>query len=160
MPSNPTNGVYNINVRLGYGLRCIGKGRSAAKAFCAVMNFSPPPAKFQRYNGILLESLTKVSDEFMRKAVEETVGINNNNRDITTAFDGSWQKRGDTCLNGVALATSLETGKILDFECLSKYCFACKNKNNKVHKYEQAFESFSRGMESVGIFKKFQRSEI
>ncbi|GFW20753.1 hypothetical protein TNCV_1049741 [Trichonephila clavipes] len=99
MSSNSTNGVYVINVRLAYGLRCIGKGSSAAKTFCAVMNFPPPPAKFQRYNGILLESipfyivflyyiivlqysfivflilvfLSKVSDASMKKAVEETV---------------------------------------------------------------------------------------
>ncbi|GFU90921.1 uncharacterized protein TNCV_4922541 [Trichonephila clavipes] len=107
MSSNSTNGVYNINVRLAYGLRCIGKGRSAAKTFYAVMNLPPPPAKFQRYNGILLESLSKVSDASRKKAVEETVEMNNSNRNITAAFDGSWQKRGHTSLNGVVSATSL-----------------------------------------------------
>ncbi|GFU81966.1 uncharacterized protein TNCV_516471 [Trichonephila clavipes] len=107
MSSNSTNGVYDINVRLAYGLRCIGKGSSAAKTFCAVMNLPPPPAKFQRYNGILLESLSKVSDASMKKAVEETVEMNNRNRDITAAFDGSWQERGHTSLNGVVSATSL-----------------------------------------------------
>ncbi|GFT28493.1 hypothetical protein TNCV_429061 [Trichonephila clavipes] len=40
MSSNSTNGVYDINVRLAYGLRCISKGSSAAKTFCAVMNFT------------------------------------------------------------------------------------------------------------------------
>ncbi|GFT60636.1 uncharacterized protein TNCV_1789251 [Trichonephila clavipes] len=107
MSSNSTNGVYDINVILTYGLRCIGKGSSAAKTICAAMNLPPPPAKFQRYNGILLESLSKVSDASMKKAVEETVEMNNNNRDITAAFDGSWQKRGHTSLNGVVSATSL-----------------------------------------------------
>ncbi|GFX61561.1 uncharacterized protein TNCV_2745361 [Trichonephila clavipes] len=137
MTSNSTNGVYDINVRLAYGLRCIGKGSSAAKTFCAVMNLPPPPAKFERYNGILLESLSKVSDASMKKAVEETVEMNNGNRDITAAFDGSWKKRGHTSLNGVVSATSLETGKVLDFECLRKYCFVCKNKINKVRKCEK-----------------------
>ncbi|GFY23006.1 uncharacterized protein TNCV_2182671 [Trichonephila clavipes] len=55
--------------------------------------------------------------------------MNNSNRDITAAFDGSWQKRGHTSLNGVVSGTSLETG-------------------------------FSGGMESAGILKNFQRSEI
>ncbi|GFT97122.1 uncharacterized protein TNCV_3857901 [Trichonephila clavipes] len=82
MSSNSTNGVYDINVRLTYGLRCIGKGSSAAKTICAAMNLPPPPAKFQRYNGILLESLSKVSDASMKKAVEETVELNNSNRYI------------------------------------------------------------------------------
>ncbi|GFS66523.1 hypothetical protein TNCV_3857331 [Trichonephila clavipes] len=77
MSSNSTNGVYDINVLLAYGLRCIGKGCSAAKTFCAVMNLPPPPAKCQRYNGILLKSLIKVSDASMKKAVEETLEMNN-----------------------------------------------------------------------------------
>ncbi|GFV36222.1 hypothetical protein TNCV_2232691 [Trichonephila clavipes] len=33
MSSNSTNEVYDINVRLAYGFRCIGKGSSAAKTF-------------------------------------------------------------------------------------------------------------------------------
>ncbi|GFX83071.1 uncharacterized protein TNCV_4986651 [Trichonephila clavipes] len=110
MSSNSTNRVYDVNVRLAYGLRCIGKGSSAANTFCAVMNLPPPPTKFQRYYGILLEMVSKVSDASMKKAVEETVEMKNNNRDITAAFDGSWQKRGHTSLNGVISATSLETG--------------------------------------------------
>ncbi|GFX00262.1 uncharacterized protein TNCV_297511 [Trichonephila clavipes] len=151
MSSNSTNGVYDINVRLSYGLRCIGKGSSAAKTFCAIMNLPPAPAQFQRYNGIVLESLSKVRDASIKKAVEETVEMNNSNRDITAEFHGGWQKRGHTSLNGVVSATSLETGKVLDFEGLSKYCFVYKNKINKVHKCEKFFEGFSRGMESAGI---------
>ncbi|GFT05053.1 uncharacterized protein NPIL_265111 [Nephila pilipes] len=122
-----TNGFDDINIRLAYGMRCIGKGNSAAKTFCAVMNLPPPPAKFELYNDILLRSLIKVSRESMRNAVEDTVKNNNSNRDITAAFDGSWQKRGHTSLNGVVSATCLKTGKVLDFECLSKYCFKKHN---------------------------------
>ncbi|GFS73953.1 uncharacterized protein NPIL_167381 [Nephila pilipes] len=159
MSSDMTNGFDDINIRLAYGMRCIGKGNSAAKTFCAIMNLPPPSAKFERYNDILLRSLIKVSNESMRNAVEDTVKKNNSNRDITAAFDGSWQKRGHTSLNGVVSATCLETGKVLDFECLSKYCFKCKNKNNKDHTCEKNFEGFSGGMESDDILKIFQRSE-
>ncbi|GFT35810.1 uncharacterized protein NPIL_422681 [Nephila pilipes] len=133
MSSDKTNGFDDINIRLAYGMRYIGKGNSTAKTFCAVMNLPPPPSKFKRYNDILLRSLIKVSSESMRNAVEDTVKNNNSNRDITAAFDGSWQKRGHTSLNGVVSAICLETGKVLDFECLSKYCFKCKNRNNKDH---------------------------
>ncbi|GFS73137.1 uncharacterized protein NPIL_693731, partial [Nephila pilipes] len=152
MSSDMTNGFDDINIRLAYGMCCIGKGNSA------VMNLPPPPAKFERYNDILLRSLIKVSSESMRNAVEDTVK-NNSNRDITTAFAGSWQKRGHTSLNGVVSATCLETGKVLDFKCLSKCCFKCKNRNNKDHMCEKNFEGFSGGMESDGILKIFQRSE-
>ncbi|GFT21439.1 uncharacterized protein NPIL_441321, partial [Nephila pilipes] len=153
MSSDMTNGFDDINIRLAYGMCYIGKGNSA------VMDLPPPPAKFERYNDILLRSLLKVSSESMRNAVEDTVKNNNSNRDITAAFAGSWQKHGHTSLNGVISATCLETGKVLDFKCLSKYCFKCKNRNNKDHMCEKNFEGFSAGMESDGILKIFQHSE-
>lgn len=56
----------------------------------------------------------------MQKGVEEAVLSNENCRDIAVALDGSWQKRGHTSINGVITATSLDNGKVIDFECLSK----------------------------------------
>ncbi|GFS55793.1 mariner Mos1 transposase [Trichonephila clavipes] len=41
-------------------------------------------------------------------------------------LDGAWQKRGYTSLNGVVTVTSIDTGKVIDVDILSKYC-ACKN---------------------------------
>ncbi|GFS28392.1 uncharacterized protein NPIL_650401, partial [Nephila pilipes] len=155
MPSDMTN----RNIRLAYGMRCLGKVNSASKTSCAIMNLPPPPAKFERYNDVLLRSLIRVRNDSMRNAVEETDKNNNSYRDITAAFDGSWQKSGHTSLNGVVSATCLETGKVLGFECLSKYCFKCKNRSNKDHTCEKHFEGFSGGMESDGIIKIFQRSE-
>ncbi|GFS73042.1 uncharacterized protein NPIL_326101, partial [Nephila pilipes] len=87
------------------------------------MNLPPPPAKFERYNDVLLRSVIKVSSKSMRNAVEETMDNYNKNSNMTATFDGSRQKRCQTSLKGVVSATCLETGKVLDFECLSKYCF-------------------------------------
>ncbi|GFV16539.1 uncharacterized protein TNCV_2468661 [Trichonephila clavipes] len=42
------------------------------------------------------------------------------------AVDGTWQKRGYTSLNSVVTVTSIDTGKVIDVDILSKYC-ACKN---------------------------------
>ncbi|GFT10895.1 hypothetical protein NPIL_450701 [Nephila pilipes] len=86
-------------------MRCIGKSNIAAKTFCAILNLSLPPAKFERYDVVHLRSLIKVSYELMRNAVEETVNNNYSNRSIAAAFDGSWQKRGHTSLIGVVSAT-------------------------------------------------------
>ncbi|GFT53868.1 uncharacterized protein NPIL_514991 [Nephila pilipes] len=105
MSSDMTNGFDDINIRLTYGMSCIRKGNSAAKIFCAIMNFPPTPAKFERYNYLLLRSLIKVSNESMRNAVEETVKNNNSNKDFLAAFNGSWQKLGHTSLNGVVSAS-------------------------------------------------------
>ncbi|GFT78596.1 uncharacterized protein NPIL_625271 [Nephila pilipes] len=80
MSSDMTNEFDDINIRLAYGMRCIGKGNSEAMTFCGIMNLPPPPAKFERYNDILLRRLIKVSSESIRNAVEYTVKNNKNNR--------------------------------------------------------------------------------
>jgi hypothetical protein len=33
-------------------------------------------------------------------------------------------------MNGVITVTSFDTGKVLDFECMSKFCVGCVNKSN------------------------------
>ncbi|KAF8793826.1 hypothetical protein HNY73_001864 [Argiope bruennichi] len=68
----------------------------------------------------------------MMKAVEGAVSLNDNVRDISVTLDGTWQKRGHSSMNGVIKATSLDTEKVIDFECLSKHCFTCKNKSKQM----------------------------
>ncbi|GFT10545.1 uncharacterized protein TNCV_4339581 [Trichonephila clavipes] len=38
--------VYEVNTRLAYAMRSVGKGEAAAKVFCGVMNLPPPPKRF------------------------------------------------------------------------------------------------------------------
>ena len=45
--------------------------------------------------------------------------------DISIAFDGSWQKRGFKSKNGCGTVTSLDTGKVLDTEVMTKFCSGC-----------------------------------
>ncbi|KAF8781873.1 hypothetical protein HNY73_012216 [Argiope bruennichi] len=92
-------------------IRCIGKGKTAARAFCAVMNLPTPPAKFERFNNSLSSALEKVCFKSMMKAVEGAVSLKDNVRDISVTLDGTWQKRGHSSMNGVITATSLDTGK-------------------------------------------------
>ncbi|GBM54289.1 hypothetical protein AVEN_234113-1 [Araneus ventricosus] len=94
----------------------------------------------------------------MLKAVEGAVSRNDNSRDITVVLDGTWQKRGHTSINGVITATSLYTGKVIDFECLCKYCFTCKIKSNECKDCQKNYEGYSGGMESKGAIRTFQRS--
>lgn len=149
--------VYNTNLRLAYGMRCIGKGLRGAQTFCAIMNLPPPP-RFEKYTKLLLGSLQQVSTATMRRAIQETLESNDGNNNIAAAFDGTWQKRGHTSLNGVVTATSLETGKVIDIECLTKYCYGCKT-SNADHECVINFSGYSGGMESEGVLKIFQRSE-
>ncbi|KAF8784299.1 Segmentation protein cap'n'collar like protein [Argiope bruennichi] len=58
-----------------YAFRCIGKGKTAARTFCAIMSLLPPPEKFEGFNNSLSTALEKVCSKSMMKAVEGAVGI-------------------------------------------------------------------------------------
>ncbi|GFW81992.1 uncharacterized protein TNCV_771211 [Trichonephila clavipes] len=89
------------------------------------MNLPPPPAKFERHNSNVLKTIS----EDLNAAVHEAVIANDNNSNIAVAVDGTWHKRGYSSLNGVVCATSVENGKVIDFEALTKYCSSCKEKD-------------------------------
>ncbi|GFX10354.1 uncharacterized protein TNCV_1867491 [Trichonephila clavipes] len=126
MSSKISNKCYDVNLRLTYGMRAIGKGGAAARIFCGLMNLPPPPAKFERHNSLFLNVLKTISEDSMNAAVHEAVIANANNSNIAVAVDATWHKRGYSSLNGVVCATSVENGKVIDFEALTKYCSSCK----------------------------------
>ncbi|GBO00074.1 hypothetical protein AVEN_84461-1 [Araneus ventricosus] len=119
MTSYESQNGYDINTRLVYGMRCTGKGKCAAR--CG-NEPATPPAKFERLNSSLYRALSSAYSKSMLQAVEGAVSRNDNTRDRTVALDDTCQKRGHTSINGVITATSLDTGKVIDFECLYKYC--------------------------------------
>ncbi|GFU72763.1 uncharacterized protein TNCV_3686951 [Trichonephila clavipes] len=93
-----------------------------------------------------------------QSSVNEAVIENEHNKNIAIALDGTWQKRGHTSKNGVVTATSLDNGKVIDFECLSKYCFECKSTNKTCDNCQVNYHGFSAGMESEGELRIFSRS--
>ncbi|GFV24293.1 uncharacterized protein TNCV_422831 [Trichonephila clavipes] len=92
MSSKISNKCYDVNLRLTYGMRAIGKG-GAARIFCGLMNLPPPPAKFERHNSLFLNVLKTISEESMNAAVHEAVIANDNNSNIAVAVDGTWHKK-------------------------------------------------------------------
>ncbi|GFX96895.1 uncharacterized protein TNCV_1996271 [Trichonephila clavipes] len=139
-------------------MRAIGKGGAAARIFCGLMNLPPPPAKFERHNSLFLNVLKTISEDSMNAAVHEAVIANDNNSNIAVAVDGTWHKRGYSSLNGVVCATSVENGKVIDFEALTKYCSSCKGKTNHV-KIVLKITKDSVGNGMSGVLSIFQRSE-
>lgn len=150
---------YDINLRLVYGMRSIGKGKAAADMLCGVMNLPQPPFYYYKHENFLGTAAMKICKASMSKAIEEEVEINEGSRDLAVAVDGSWQKRGHTSLNGIVSATSICTGKVLDIEVLSKYC-RCLNKSSNVHDVDCCanFSGTSGGMEVAGAKAIFNRS--
>ena len=63
----------------------------------------------------------------MKEAALELRSNNNSNDELGIAdtgvsVDGTWQKRGFTSLNGAVAAISMDTGRILDVEVMTRYC--------------------------------------
>ncbi|GFW05829.1 uncharacterized protein TNCV_603011 [Trichonephila clavipes] len=83
----------------------------------------------------------------MALAAAETLSFNNGNPNVPVAIDGTWQKRGHTSLNGVVTAVSVDSGKVIDAEILSRKC-SC-HFNGNLHSDECSANYFgnSGGME-------------
>uniref|UniRef100_A0A1B6JDH1 Mutator-like transposase domain-containing protein n=1 Tax=Homalodisca liturata TaxID=320908 RepID=A0A1B6JDH1_9HEMI len=158
--SDRPNTFYDLNLRLVYAMRNIGKGRVAAEKICAFMNLTPPPLRYHEHEHYLGSIAELVCKKSMQSAVQEAVSDNDGCRDLAIAADGSWQKRGHLSLNGVVSVTSLSTGKVLDIEILSKYC-RCTNRLNNTHGDGciANFEGSSGAMEVAGAVAIFQRSQ-
>ncbi|GFT13882.1 uncharacterized protein NPIL_246881 [Nephila pilipes] len=131
-------------------MRCIGKGAESAVMFCGIMNLPPPPTKFTKFNNNLLQAARETCKESMAEAVHEAVEENEGGRDIAVAVDGSWQKRGFSSKNGVVTVTSVDTGKVIDVEILSKHCI-CPNKTKHLQNCKRNFVGYSGKMENRAL---------
>ncbi|GFU10874.1 uncharacterized protein NPIL_648651 [Nephila pilipes] len=131
-------------------MRCIGKRAESAVMFCGIMNLPPPPTKFTKFNNNLLQAARETCEESMAEAVHEAVEENEGGRDIAVAVDGSWQKQGFSSKNGVVTVTSVDTGKVIDVEILSKHCI-CPNKTKHLQNCKRNFVGYSGKMEVTDI---------
>ena len=121
--------AFEVNRRIVYAFRAIGRGRCGAAKLCGLMNM-PPPLQNKAYNGneLCLKSAAKrVAEETMAQAAEEihsVVGTDTLAEAHISAY-GTWQRRGHSSLHGVVSILSMETGTVLDTEVLTQFCKQC-----------------------------------
>ena len=67
----------------------------------------------------------------MDKAAEEVRQTQTSNKDLIVetggSVDGTRQRRGFSSLNGAVAALSIDSGKVIDIACFSRYCQGCIN---------------------------------
>lgn len=175
LSSEKCGSAPEINTRLVYGMRQLGKGYSGASKFCATLNLPSPPNKtaYTLQEVKLLRVVSEVAQESMAKAAAE-VKTRSKSDDSPTkcgvSVDGTWQRRGYTSLNGCVAAISVDTGKVLDVEIMSSFCPTCKRLKNMTKNIEYEaekadhicqcnYEGSSKTMETVGASRIFNRSE-
>ena len=130
---------YDVNRRAVYHSIEMGSGYEGLASFCSIMNMPciSKPAYQQQMESILL-SLEEEANEEMNNAGKELHELMISNEtgdggvvDVAVSFDGTWAKRGFTSLTGVVFVISVDTGKVLDYHCLSKACQKCSLKKSK-----------------------------
>ena len=136
------------------------------------MNIPNLPAKnnYAKIVNALKTAAFNVAKESMKSAAEELNG--SAEHECAVSVDGSWQKRGYTSLNGCVTAISIDNGKILDVEPMSRYCKECEvheKLNNESIKYTlwkekhtncgANFKGSAPAMEPEGAERLFKRSE-
>jgi hypothetical protein len=95
----------------------------------------------------------------MMQAAREVVAENEEDdpSHITACFGGTWQKRGHTSLNGVISATSVDRGKILDLEIMSKFYFVRHTNLTSQRECKKNTGGRSGGMEGAGVLNIYNR---
>jgi len=176
-----TDSSFDVNKRIVYTMRSCGQGYSGVSTLCTLMNM-PKPMTANNYDK-LAKRFAKVTQEVVEETMMDCANeirannpesVNNDDDIVDTAIshDGTWQRRGYSSLNGCTAAISMETGKILDVEPMSRYCKACNLKENlrktdpaqydlwKVnHVCSYNYTGSANGMEVEGAKRIFQRSE-
>ena len=93
--------------------------------FYYLVNLPPPvhEGAYREINRTFNASVKKISEQIMSEAVSELRGKDNPDAvlDIGVSVDGTWQKRGFTSINGAVVAVSLNSGKVVDVDVMSRF---------------------------------------
>lgn len=166
---------FDVNRRLVYVMRSLGEGYTSAKRFCGLMNMPPPVSStaYRASNIALSQAAKKVASTTMENAANEVTkdpakAVNQ----CAVSCDGTWQRRGHSSLNGCVTTLSMETGKCLDVEIMTKVCHGCQKVEMEVDEEKRAakkeahvgkckanHKGSSASMETEGVKRIFQRSE-
>ena len=171
---------YEVNRRLVYGMRTIGKGYAGARKFCAIMNMPPPPTEkaFIFNSRVIGRHVKEIAKESMKKAGQDIYAFKNQCTaseagpfNCGVSCDGTWQKRGYSSRNGCVTVISMDTGRVLDVEALSQGCKQCERHEhldktsleNQTWRAEHTkckanFRGSAPAMEPEGAERIFQRS--
>lgn len=163
------NKQSSINLQFVCGMRVIGRGHSSAKKLCATLNMPCMTKRTYRLcERKLLVASTSMAKDSMNEAALEVKNIKNCSNmpvmECGVSVDGTWQRRGHSSLNGCVAVLSINTGKLLDLEIMSKFCRICNRLKTSKSLVEHACTCNHLGsassMESVGAYRIFERSCI
>ena len=95
-----------------------------------------PSSHYRKIGYKFYDGVKDVAQGIMKEACDEVRSLSTGSyteednsiiMDTGVTLDGMWQKRGLTSYNGAVNAISINTGKSLDLEVMSRYCQYCVN---------------------------------
>ena len=131
--STKVNKCFEINQRIAYTVRSLGLGYAGIEKFNTLKNI-PKPMTIKNYNKTVskIKKVVKtVAEETMDDAAKEildSAASTDDTVDTSVSGDGTWQRKGFSSFNGLFAAISIESGKVLDVEPMSRYCKGCNLK--------------------------------
>ena len=153
----------DLNRRVVYGAFEMGLGREGIAKLCEVLDmpFSISIDTWYRHEDALLEAHTDVVREELAKNRAEArklafleMGEEDNNEnaiaEVPVSFDGTWSRRGYSANHCVSFVISAVSGKVLDFEVISKVCSQCNQK--KANCTQEAFEDWLQTHDCQGSY--------
>lgn len=126
---------YDVNTRVVKAFSSISKGHAAVEQFSMIMNMDCISKNLYNKCSVTVQKLGKMSGiECLSKArarvraycLKENSDLTDDSViDLAVSFDGSWHKRGFTSNYGVGSVIHIETGLVIDYCVLSKFCRNC-----------------------------------
>lgn len=169
-----TRPPFTINRTVTEAFLSIGCGHAGIETFCMYMGMQSMTRQsfdshvkslvkdLKAFRDKVLEEAAKITREYYESADPSLKG--QKTIDAYVSYDGSWQKRGFTSLYGLGAVIDVNTGLVLDYELLSKFCYACimaeKNygEGSDMYKtwYEEHFASGTCNTNYDGSSKKME----
>ena len=167
---------FEINIRAVYGMRTIGVDHTGLEKLCGMLNMPKPMTvkNFNNNSNMVRDAAKVVAEKSMVVAVND-LRKDADVIDIGVSVDGTWQRRGFSSLNGVVAAISIDSGKIIDVEPMSRYCRQCfvntrlmEGDNNALELWKKNHKGYCKlnhqgsapSMEPEGVKRIFERSML
>lgn len=175
---------FDVNKRLVKAFNSMGKGYGAMEIFAMSMNMKPMShATFDNHVRKIHKASTESADYYLQAARKEVrkryIQLDPSLDDqkiinITISYDGTWFTRGHTSNYGVGCIIDVETGYVVDYQVISKYCQTCEISKNclgenspEYYFWKQDHKQFcdagytgsSVAMEMTAALSLWQRSE-
>lgn len=154
---NPEVGNTPVTQSLAYSKMDLGLGRTGLDKFLGNINMKPLARNYSYYQSLVTVAAKKKATDIMTSAtpaIKQLYSATNGVYNIRVIYDGSWQKRGHTSNLAMGAVIEAETGLVIDYETMSKYCEKCTKKENAVKRKtisKEAFEEWLEGHKSAKI---------